>query len=340
MRIIDSVNNDRLILTVLLSAVAHYIAISAINLPPPPKPPSEISLSFMEPPPKLRLPETKIVSAPDPSNKVESNEQATLKSEFSSIVAKETIKRGDNGGIPGEQSPKSPPPQKIEPKPEPPSASNQNAIAENATSKKLQTKPIQKKPLRLQDENLLAKFAAKPKEQKRSLNESAQPITKEFSRAPGSGAAFFGVEGVPDYLPELPDGDLTLLNTKAFQYAVFVQRVATRVFGEMRQAGWELLRAADIRAISEPSTVEAVIDKSGNIVSIELKTSSGSSRFDGVLREAVRKGVSDRNPPQSAAQADGNIHFIFQSRSWVRPIITSHGAPSEQRWLLLGTGLR
>lgn len=334
MRFNESVNNSKLILTVLISALAHFIVISAVNLPPSPKSPTEMSVSFFEPPPQIKIPEPKIVSTPDLAQTDQPNPNAKLKSDISANAEKESVKRGDNGGAPGDKTPATPATK---------SAQNKNF---NSEPKQLENqsetkfKQNQKKPLLLRDENLLAKYAIKPKEQKTDSNQTTQQITKEFSRAPGSGAAFYGTEGVPDYLPELPDGDLTLLNTKAFQYAVFVQRVAIRVFGEMRQAGWELLRAADIAAISDSAVVDAVIDKSGNLVSVAVKKSSGSSRFDGVLREAVRKGVTDRNPPQSAAQNDGNIHFEFHSRSWVRPIISPHGAPSEQRWLLLGTGLR
>lgn len=315
-----TVNNDRLFLTLILSAMAHFLVISAIKLPPPPEAKEEIALTFVTPDLVFPQPTRQIVSTPDNPSEIKPPDSTALLSEKNSTAKKEMIKRGDNpAGENGERTPQpASQPGAAEPRPPTPS----------------------KKPLLLRNENLLAKFVTQPQRPTTNSDSTPQSPTREFSRAPGSGAAFYGVTGVPDYLPNLPDGDLTLLNTKAVQYAVFVQRVATRVFGEMRQAGWELLRAADIRQIDSPAMVEAVIDSAGNLVSVSLKTSSGSSRFDGVLREAVRKGVPDRNPPESAAHDDGNIHFLFQSRSWVRPIITQSGAPTEQRWLLLGTGLR
>ena len=330
MTIAPSVNNDRIILTIALSALAHLIVISAIKLPPPAIPPEEISLNFIEPAPQNPI-QRQLVTMPEHLNPAPPKE-TRLTSEKYSFAEKESLKRGDLGGLPGAPQPKTV--SKMESKTEP----SQNQKAKSPPLAKMQ--PSEKKPLRLRDENLLAKYAKKEEKKSSFSEQTPTPPSKEFSRAPGSGAAFFGTAGVPDYLPELPDGDLTLLNTKAVQFAVFVQRVAVRVFGEMRQAGWELLRAADIAHIAEDAVVEAVIDKTGNIVSINVKNSSGSSRFDGVLREAVRKGIIDRNPPAAAAKDDGNIHFEFHSRSWVRPIITPRGVQSEQRWLLLGTGLR
>lgn len=330
MTIAPAVNNDRLILTIALSALAHLIVISAIKLPPPAVPPQDIALNFIDPAPQNPV-QNQLVTMPELQD-IAPPKDTRYKSEKDSFADKESIKRGDLGGAVGN--------------PQPPTPTNIETKAESAPTQKAKSPPLvkmqptQKKPLLLRDENLLAKFAKKEDKKTSATEEAPAPPSKEFSRAPGSGAAFFGTAGVPDYLPELPDGDLTLLNTKAVQFAVFVQRVAVRVFGEMRQAGWELLRAADIANISEDAIVEATIDKKGNIVSISVKNSSGSSRFDGILREAVRKGIIDRNPPPAAAQDDGNIHFEFHSRSWVRPIITPHGAPSEQRWLLLGTGLR
>jgi hypothetical protein len=149
-----------------------------------------------------------------------------------------------------------------------------------------------------------------------------------------------GNGGSSDYLPSLPDGDLTLLNAKANQYAVFVRRVAVQVFAELRQVGWESLRAADIRGISSDSIFEAVMGPNGELVSVTPVEASGSRNFDEVLRIAVTKGARDRNPPAGAKADDGQIHFIFKARSWVG---ISNGArnqaPIERRWLLLATGL-
>ncbi|RMG43853.1 MAG: energy transducer TonB, partial [Candidatus Dadabacteria bacterium] len=169
---------------------------------------------------------------------------------------------------------------------------------------------------------------------------SPESYSGAFSRPSGSGARFLGLSGSPDYLPSLPDGDLTLLNTKASRFAVFVRRVATQVFSELRQSGWERLSAGDIMSMQGFSTVRAVISKDGKLLRIEPLESSGSSRFDSVLFEAAKRGAADPHPPAAAAASDGNIHFIFKARSWVRIYSDPRtGARNERRWLLLATGL-
>lgn len=169
---------------------------------------------------------------------------------------------------------------------------------------------------------------------------SSLSTTQPFSRPFGSGARFLGTKGVPDHLPHLPDGDITLLNTKANQFAVFVRRVALQVFSQLRASGWELLRPADIRSMSTDSTVTAVLSPEGNLLRVSIESSSGSSRFDEVLKVAVERGAKDPNPPPQAALSDGNIYFIFKARSWSQMIAhPKSGAPTERRWLILATGL-
>ena len=160
-----------------------------------------------------------------------------------------------------------------------------------------------------------------------------------FSRPSGSGAAIFGMQGSNDYLPYLPDGDITLLNAKAEHFAVFVRRVALQVFSNLRQSGWEHLAFGDIRRVSGFTGVRAILSPQGKLVRIILDESSGSDRFDAVLKDAVQRGAQDSNPPEQARTPDGTIHFIFKARCWAEGAVNSRGLPSERRWLLLSTGL-
>ena len=116
----------------------------------------------------------------------------------------------------------------------------------------------------------------------------------------------------------LPDGDITLLNAKADKFAVFVRRVATQVFSQLRLSGWEHLNASDLAGLTGFSTVVAVMDKQGHFVSAAIEAGSGSGRFDAVLLQASRNGTRDGNPPAEAAATDGNIRFVFKSKSWSR----------------------
>ncbi len=274
-----------------------------------------------------------------PSNSVETPPLAPPEtnrlSDLDSAVEKESIKRGEAGApIRSMNDSGAVTPPQAEAKKLPMQTPNKPA-----------PKEVSKTPpnLKLDQSTLLDQFGRTPKPARvdplNELNSEAANY-QAFSRPPGSGARFMGNGGSSDYLPSLPDGDLTLLNAKANQYAVFVRRVAVQVFAELRQVGWESLRAADIRGISSDSIFEAVMGPNGELVSVTPVEASGSRNFDEVLRIAVTKGARDRNPPAGAKADDGQIHFIFKARSWVG---ISNGArnqaPIERRWLLLATGL-
>lgn len=171
----------------------------------------------------------------------------------------------------------------------------------------------------------------------RDENERARKFRATQPFKPSFTANIFrGNYGTADHLPSIPDGDITLLNAKADRYAVFVRRVALQVFGALRKLNWAELSSGELNRLNDFVTVEAVMSKSGKLLSVSLRESSGSSSFDQIARKAAELGTWDQNPPDGSADADGNIHFIFKSRSWSRAL---PNGLSEQRWLLLGTGL-
>ncbi len=323
-------------LAIAFSVIFHLVFLLTIKTQSEIIIPTRMTIRFVEP--TQSKPSKQIVSPSDIQNNLIPEKQSYL-SDTNNQVEKEMLKRGDAGGIPGERAPEKAVPEiKEVPKKE---ASKKETEKKEIEKKEV---PQKRQELKLSDQGLLAKYSTNSQANKKQNQDSDQQELsqqpREFSRATGTGAAFFGTSGVPDYLPQLPDGDLTLLNTKASQHAVFVRRVASRVFGEMRQSGWDYLLAQDIYRIKEMVTVEAVLDLAGKIISIKITDGSGSSKFDEILLAAAKKGAEDKNPPPSAVAEDGNIHFIFKSRSWTRPAMSRSGQPTEQRWLLLGTGLK
>jgi hypothetical protein len=174
--------------------------------------------------------------------------------------------------------------------------------------------------------------------QNSSLKDQQVGSTKPapFSRPAGSGASMFGSA---DLLPNLPDGDMTFLNTKASQFAVFVRRVALSVFGEIKQLGWEQLSSSEIQAIRDSVEVHAVLSKSGALESVFIVTPSGSKRFDSTISQSIHNGARDSNPPAEAARPDGKFEFIFRAKSWSMVATSRHGGFFERRWLQLETGL-
>jgi hypothetical protein len=122
-----------------------------------------------------------------------------------------------------------------------------------------------------------------------------------------------GPIGTPDDLPDIRQGNLTFLNTKAHRFAPFVRRVALRVFQHLIILQRKNLHINDVVAAREMSTIEAKLDANGTLKGLVIQTRSGSYAVDSALLKACENGAWDENPPQEAHAEDGMIHFIFRS---------------------------
>lgn len=315
-----------------------------------------------------------IVSTPNISSPSKIAPDTNQLSDVNTVVEKEQIKRGlPDAGIPGTPGPapvdpgaaqQTPPTQSkpqglkedtyTQPRKETgsdaPSPESRAPVEGMQVKNRADQREVKKQPLKhltLDQKTLLKDFAAPDRQasdQRLATRATARALPpgsyEAFSRPLGSGARFLGKSGSADHLPHLPDGDITLLNAKADQFAVFVRRVAIQVFSQIRQAGWESLRYPDVQQIKGFSTVRAVLSADGKLMTVRLEGPSGSSRFDTILIGAARAGSADPHPPPGAVAADGNIHFIFKAKTWSR--ITPGGrnsAGGERRWLMLATGL-
>lgn len=316
-----------LLLGVILTSSTHYPA------------PVAVMDVTIEPPSALHS-RTKEIVSPPAARAIKPPEDTNKLSDLDSLAVKEQVQRGDNGGLPGAPSQS----QQQEHK----QAQEQQRPAKQA--------PIDKQPehtsndghplknLKLDDATLAMKFGSQPSKATKQSSNAAPAATlneyQAFSRPPGSGAAFLGNAGINDHLPNLPDGDITLLNAKANTYASFVRRVAVQVFTQLRSQGWEKLSQQQIQQLSDFTTIEAVLSLQGKLLSVRILSSSGSTHFDSVVNLSVSAGVRDPNPPPGAEAQDGAIHFIFKARSWSQMGFNRRsGASLEQRWLLLATGL-
>ena len=309
------------------SALLHLFMFFAISRPPPTPVATTLKVDLL---PSISQQELnnrqQMVSPPAPAPEPSVESPTKLKpflSDQDNVAPKESIKRGQDDAGPRVGPPAKQPPARQATKPQPES---QN-----------QPKGQPLKTLKLDSSTMLREFTNRPADNNPL---ASLPKTAPFSRPSGSGARFLGMTGSSDFLPNLPDGDLTLLNTKANLHAVFVRRVATQVFSELRQQGWESLAAHQVTQISDFCTVRAIMSPTGKLESAEIIGASGSPMFDGIVLRAARTATRDQNPPKAAAAADGKIYFIFKSKSWSQLMPDSRrGLVSERRWLLLGTGL-
>lgn len=338
-------------LGIAISLFLHLVILGIILLSPSQHAPLPAVVTVTIEPPsvisKHTEPEKQIVSQPENKSSLPPPAHTLKLAETDSATEREQIKKGSEGGQPGESARenRSSPVEKkaVEGKSQQPSK-------RSSASKEPQQAPSGSKvlpaikDLKLDDATLQQRFGSDTRQSKdKQAPEREQTNASRysaFSRPPGSGAAFLGNGGISDYLPNLPDGDITLLNAKANTYAGFVRRVAVQVFGQLRAQGWERLSMREIQAMTNDTTIEAVLSPEGRFLRAQIIQSSGSSSFDGVVNLSVSQGARDHNPPPGARADDGLIHFIFKARSWSQMGSDRRsGAPVEHRWLLLATGL-
>lgn len=344
-----------------ISLLLHLVILGVTLLSPSPNPPGPSVVTVTIEPQtaaqRRASPDPQIVSQPSNTSPNPPPLQTLKLAEKDSSTEREQIKRGTDGGKPGERAPENrqtsneknaPQDKTVRPAPSSQQPKKPQTNPEHATDAAhappgSQVLPLIK-DLKLDDATLQQRFGsttAQNKEQRPT--DSKQANTSQyaaFSRPPGSGAAFLGNGGISDHLPNLPDGDITLLNAKANTYAGFVRRVAVQVFGQLRAQGWEKLSMREIQAMTDETTIEAVLSPEGNFLRATILGRSGSTPFDSVVKLSVSQGARDPNPPPGARADDGLIHFIFKARSWSQIGADRRtGAAVEHRWLLLATGL-
>ncbi len=316
--------NDRLIPVALLCSVAlHGIFIlvylySLTSTRPLSTQVNLYNVELIQSPPRS---EKKQQIVETQSNQQPPKEPARFEAEKDNQVIKEQIRRGEDAPPAGSKQASAPAPKAEKP-------ASQQETKRSAPSK-----------LNLKLDNMqLGDVAEKPKEKE---DPGQKNIQQALSNSAPLGA---GVDvsrlGSRDFLPDIPDGEVTLLNAKANKFAVFVRRVASQVFANLKASGWQSLSVGDINNIDKEARFEAVLNRQGQLVSVSKLAQSGSSKFDTVLESSIRKGAKDPNPPAGAEASDGMIHFTFEARSWVEMRSSPRtGAPVQRRWLLLGTGL-
>jgi len=331
--------DNRLPYAIGISILLHLVFVWLVKLPPAIKQPEErlIEVSLQAPTEKSKkleenLPVLKnqVITPPDLEESLTPPIKTNFLSDKNTITPKEQIKRGDG----------------VTKKSEPVKNTNlnrSNTIEKNNSKTELAKEKVEevldpKKLVNLKLSSIaLEKITKPPSENEQPTKtrnlEQYQPFSKDFS---ANAELFRFRPGSSDYLSNIPDGDLTLLNAKADKFAPFVRRVASQVFGIVRRLQWHNMPKSDVLRINEFTTVEAVLSPNGKLIQVKFQESSGSGAFDNIITESVRQGASDQNPPAGVLAEDGKIHFIFKSRCWTRP--GPAGIP-DARWLLLSTGL-
>jgi len=128
-----------------------------------------------------------------------------------------------------------------------------------------------------------------------------------------------GPRGSMDYLPNVRDGDLTMLNAKADRFAPFVRRVGLRVFESFTMQFKNEILSGRVPSGRDNVEVEAIMSRDGKRVEVLLKQRQGDLGTDRILLGNLgSQTFFDDNPPAEAVAADGRIHFVFALNSVVQ----------------------
>jgi TonB family protein len=132
--------------------------------------------------------------------------------------------------------------------------------------------------------------------------------------ASGGGGGGMGDFGTDDHLPEVEDGDETVLNARRFKYWGFFQRVKESLKRNWRPA--REYRRADptgrVYGVRDRMTVLSVrLDRDGGLMDLSLRAGSGVAPLDDEAMRAFRAAQPFPNPPAGLVAEDGTIEFTF-----------------------------
>jgi outer membrane biosynthesis protein TonB len=276
--------------------------------PPAPPPPAAVREPEPPPPPapperEIPIPEQQVVSPPEGGVEREP-EKTRFLSDTSVAVEQEQVRRG----VPA------PGPEAKRPSTEPPKKSSAASAKRPSGDSLAGPRPLPDLKRLLPDAVQLAREGyGQPVES--AAGEEPRKERLDRARSGAGWATAADTIGTLDFLPDVREGDITLLNTKADLFAPFVRRVAVRVFQNL------LISLRRDLSQTGPSTredvaAEAVMDDRGNMVAVNITERSPgvSLGIDRKLRQACTDGFFDRNPPPGAEASDGNIHFVLRAQ--------------------------
>lgn len=149
-----------------------------------------------------------------------------------------------------------------------------------------------------------------------------------------------GPRGSSDYLPNVREGNVTMLNAKADKFAPFVRRVGLRVFQGFSMEFKRMVTSGAVMDGTDNVQVEAVMSRDGKRVEVVLRQHDGPLGTDRVLLANLdAKMFFDENPPADAVAADGRIHFVFALNAAVESGRGGHQGRGPGAQWVMGAGL-
>ncbi len=107
-----------------------------------------------------------------------------------------------------------------------------------------------------------------------------------------------------DYVEDIPLGDMTQLNTQEFKYFGFYDRIRQKLeqfWGQSLQEKAKVFYKTGRRMPANTDSITSLkvtLDNSGNIIHVEIRSTSGVREFDDAAIESFNKAGPFPNPPR------------------------------------------
>ena len=118
--------------------------------------------------------------------------------------------------------------------------------------------------------------------------------------------------GTPEALDDVPEGDETILNTRAYKHGWFFNRVVGALYQNWRvqEAHRHNDPTGKVYGIRDRHTVVfAILNRNGELLDIAIKKSSGAPHLDDEAIAAFRRAQPFPNPPEELVNEKGHIEF-------------------------------
>jgi len=369
--LVSLLNGVRL-LSAEIPAASELLDIDLIEMPavasaPAPAPPAPAA-PVAEAPPAAVVPESRIVPMPEAGREVPS-EDARFLSDRDNVVDEESVRRGPSLDVAGQDDPGQQEEEQAaaEPLAEdeaiPPPAAEPVAPVERAPAPRVGERSGSDAepgaagagaPRTAPRDIALADLLPRPGDIALADPRPAggapaeeEPAPARRDLLPGRRVRFSSGSGIATLLPSVRDGDVTMLNTKAHQFAPFVRRVATRVFQHVQIKVMESARRGAAGSGREFVVVRATMSPDGNFrhaVQREARSETRLSVPRLLLGVIGPRTFFDENPPPGAVSGDGDIHFdlTIDLRVWsedYRDVDSARRVPLTQFEGYLGVSL-
>ncbi|RMG19410.1 MAG: TonB family protein [Deltaproteobacteria bacterium] len=154
---------------------------------------------------------------------------------------------------------------------------------------------------------------AAPADPARPRTATAGAGTPDLS--PAAAAAALAFEAAPE-LPEIADGEVTRINSRASYFAAYARRVRALAGPVWRRAFLEALRDPGVaRRFATRRTrrtrLMLTVSSEGRILQVAVRDSCGIWEVDRALADAFRRVRYLPNPPDRLLQPDGRLRFHY-----------------------------